>query len=105
MCPWGRPGSRSRSRPRPARVSARTGGGKAARMKQLSGLDAAFLAMESRTVYGHVGSIIILDPASSGEQLTLSRLIAHIESRLHLLPPYRRRLVRVPFDLDQPYWV
>ena len=28
-----------------------------------------------------------------------------IESRLHLVPPFRRRLVPVPFGLDQPYWI
>ena len=28
-----------------------------------------------------------------------------IESRLHLIPPFRRRLVDVPLGLDQPYWI
>jgi WS/DGAT/MGAT family acyltransferase len=74
-------------------------------MQQLTGLDAAFLAMETRTTYGHVGSAIILDEAAASEPLTLDRLTRHVESRLHLLPPYRRRLLRVPLDLDQPYWI
>ena len=25
--------------------------------------------------------------------------------RLHLLPPFRRRIVEVPFGLDHPYWI
>jgi diacylglycerol O-acyltransferase / wax synthase len=74
-------------------------------MQQLTGLDAAFLAMETRTTYGHVGSVILLDAANADERLTLDRLIEHTEARLHLLPPYRRRLMRVPLDLDQPYWI
>lgn len=74
-------------------------------MQQLTGLDAAFLAMETRTTYGHIGSVIVLDAANATERLTLDRLIEHTESRLHLLPPYRRRLMRVPLDLDQPYWI
>jgi len=74
-------------------------------MQQLTGLDAAFLAMETRTTYGHIGSVIVLDAANATERLTLDRLIEHTESRLHLLPPYRRRLLRVPLDLDQPYWI
>jgi WS/DGAT/MGAT family acyltransferase len=74
-------------------------------MQQLTGLDAAFLAMETPSVYGHVGSVCVLDPSTSPEPLTLDRLIQVIESRLHLIPPFRRRLVTVPFGLDQPYWI
>lgn len=61
--------------------------------------------MESRTTYGHIGSVITLDAANASEPLTLERLTRHVESRLHLLPPYRRRLLRVPLDMDQPYWI
>ena len=74
-------------------------------MQQLTGLDAAFLAMESRTTYGHIGSVIVLDAKSAKEPFTLERLTRHVEKRLPLLPPYRRRLLRVPLDLDQPYWI
>ena len=74
-------------------------------MQQLSGLDAAFLAMESPQVFGHVGSICVLDPSTASRPLTLDRLTAHIASRLALVPLLRRRLVTVPFGLDQPYWV
>ena len=41
---------------------------------QLTGLDAAFLAMETSAVYGHVGSICVLDPSTAPEPLTLERL-------------------------------
>jgi len=74
-------------------------------MQQLTGLDAAFLALDSPTAYGHVGSVSILDPPEDGEVLTLERLTELIESRLQLVPPFRRRLVEVPFGLDQPYWI
>jgi WS/DGAT/MGAT family acyltransferase len=74
-------------------------------MQQLTGLDAAFLALETPNVYGHVGSVCILDPTTAPEPLTLDRLTAVIESRLHLIPPFRRRLVTVPLGLDQPYWI
>ena len=74
-------------------------------MQQLSGLDAAFLAMETPSVYGHVGSVCVLDPSSAPEPLTLERLTEIVESRLHLVPPFRRRLVNVPLGLDQPYWI
>ena len=34
-------------------------------MQQLTGLDAAFLAMETPAVYGHVGSVCILDASTA----------------------------------------
>ena len=74
-------------------------------MQQLTGLDAAFLAMETSSVYGHVGSVCVLDPSTAPEPLTLERLQQVIASRLHLVPPFRRRLHDVPFGLDQPYWI
>jgi diacylglycerol O-acyltransferase / wax synthase len=74
-------------------------------MQQLSGLDAAFLAMETPSMYGHVGSICILDPSSAATPLTLANVTDLIESRLHLIPPFRRRLVDVPLGLDMPYWI
>jgi diacylglycerol O-acyltransferase len=74
-------------------------------MQQLTGLDAAFLAMETHAVFGHVGSVCILDPSTAPEPLTLDRLSTLIEARLHLIPPFRRRLVTVPLGLDQPYWI
>ena len=77
-------------------------------MEQLSGLDGAFLAMETRSVFGHVGSVCIVDAkvAGGGEPgLTLEHLTRVIESRLPLVPLFRRRLVTVPFGLDHPYWV
>jgi WS/DGAT/MGAT family acyltransferase len=74
-------------------------------MRQLTGLDAAFLAMETRTVYGHVGSVCVLDPANSPEPFSYERFLRLIESRLPLVPPFRRRLVEVPLGLDQPYWI
>ncbi|MFN2538482.1 MAG: wax ester/triacylglycerol synthase family O-acyltransferase [Mycobacteriales bacterium] len=74
-------------------------------MHQLTGLDAAFLAMETSAVFGHVGSVCVLDPTTAPEPLTLERLTTMIEGRLHLLPPFRRRPVTVPLGLDQPYWI
>jgi diacylglycerol O-acyltransferase / wax synthase len=74
-------------------------------MQQLTGLDAAFLAMETPAMYGHVGSICILDPSSAPHPLTLASLTDLIEARLYLIPPFRRRLVDVPLGLDQPYWI
>ena len=74
-------------------------------MQQLTGLDAAFLAMETHAVFGHVGSVCVLDPSTSPDPITLDKLTGLIAERLHLIPPFRRRLAQVPLGLDQPYWI
>ncbi len=74
-------------------------------MQQLSGLDGGFLAMETRSVFGHVGSVCIVDAKSARSRLTLEHFTRVIESRLPLVPLFRRRLVTVPLGLDHPYWI
>ncbi len=75
-------------------------------IQQLSGLDANVLAIESDRNYGHVGGLAILDPSTApGGKLTLETLTEVIGGRLHLVPPFTRRLAEVPFNLDRPYWV
>ncbi|HEX7537024.1 MAG TPA: wax ester/triacylglycerol synthase family O-acyltransferase [Dermatophilaceae bacterium] len=77
-------------------------------MEQLSGLDGWFLAMETDSVFGHVGSVCILDDKvtpGTDSQLTLEGITRLIESRLPLVPIFRRRLVTVPLGLDHPYWI
>ena len=75
-------------------------------MRQLTSLDAQFLALESSNQTGHVAGLTILDPSTkpSGE-LTFQDICALMEERLPLLPPLRWRLVEVPFGLDYPYWL
>ncbi len=75
-------------------------------MRQLTSLDAQFLALETPRQSGHVGGVAILDTstAPSGE-LTLADIQSLIAERLPLLPPLRWRLQEVPLGLDYPYWV
>ena len=75
-------------------------------MRQLTSLDAQFLGVESGRTYGHVGSICIYDPRTSPRgELTVDDLCRMVGERLHLLPPFRWRLVDVPLGLDLPYWI
>jgi len=74
-------------------------------VQQLTGLDAAFLALETATSTGHVGGVCVLDAASAPEPLTLARLTDVLGQRLPLVPVLRRKLLNVPLGLDQPYWV
>jgi WS/DGAT/MGAT family acyltransferase len=74
-------------------------------MQQLTGLDTSFLNMETPTTYGHVSGLAVFDPSTGDRPPTLDDVKALIQQRIHLLPPYRRRLVEVPFGLDHPYWI
>lgn len=74
-------------------------------MKQLTGLDASFLNMETGTTFGHVSSVSIFERPADPDYNPYEAFRAQMESRLHLLEPYRRRLVEVPLALDHPYWI
>jgi diacylglycerol O-acyltransferase / wax synthase len=74
-------------------------------MRRLTGLDASFLYMETPNNHMHVGAVYVFDPAGDPEACSFESVKAVVESRLHLLPPFRWRLVDVPFGLHHPLWV
>lgn len=76
-------------------------------MDQLSGQDAQFLYMESDNNLTHITSIGIFDPTTvpGKEVVRFKDILQHVSSRLHMNPVFRRKLVRVPLELDFPYWV
>ena len=75
-------------------------------MQQLSGIDTIFLNIESNACPMHVGGLLILEPPSGNEEDGgFERVRRHVESRLHLVPPLRRRLLTTPLNLDHPYWI
>src|SRR3954451_25409638 len=74
-------------------------------MRQLTSLDAQFLAVESARIYGHVAFLGIYDPSTApGGRVGGEEIKTLLEQRLHLLPPLRWRLVEVPLGIDLPYW-
>lgn len=73
-------------------------------MKQLTGLDATFLYMETPTTYGHVNGLSIYRrPSDDFDPYAAVR--AKFESMIGDLAPLRRRLVEVPLGLDHPWWI
>ena len=74
-------------------------------MLQLSGLDTAFLNMETPTTYGHVATLMLLDGAGFRERNPYDEIRRHFQACARRLPPLYRRLVEVPFGLDRPYWI
>ena len=75
-------------------------------MQQLSGQDASFIYSERPHAPTHITSISIYDPSTApGGSVTFKGILAHLEARLHLARAFRQKVVRVPADLDHPYWV
>lgn len=75
-------------------------------MNQLTPQDSQFLYLETKENHIHVTSVFIFDPASiPGKRgFSFDRVREHVEQRLHLSALSRRCLVRVPMELDFPYW-
>lgn len=75
-------------------------------MKQLTGLDATFLYMETDRQFGHVSSLSIYDrPDDDPDYDPFAAWRGQVERRLPLLEPLRRKLRDVPFRLDHPFWI
>ena len=74
-------------------------------MERLTGLDAGFLYMETPTLHMHTLKISVVDPSSIPGGYSFQRFKDVLDERLHLLPPFRRRLVEVPARLHHPVWI
>ncbi len=75
-------------------------------MDQLDARDAGFLYAETGTANANVSLIQIYDQTTApGGRIRFKSILAHVAGRLHLAPRLRQRLLRVPLELDHPYWV
>ncbi len=75
-------------------------------MQQLSAMDASFVYLETPHTPMHIGSVGIYDPSTApGGFVRFKDILGFIRSRLSGARSFRQRLVRVPFDLDHPYWI
>jgi WS/DGAT/MGAT family acyltransferase len=75
-------------------------------MRQLSKNDALFLSSAAAHSSSTVSLVQIYDPSTApGGRLRFKDFLALVESRLHRSHVFRQKLRRVPFGLDEPYWV
>ena len=77
-----------------------------ARVQQLSEQEAALLYTDGPNANGNVTLVHIYDQSTApGGKVRFKAVLDHIEGRLARLPILRRKLLRVPLELDYPYWV
>jgi len=75
-------------------------------MRRLSGEDAVFVYAETPSMPMHTLGTTILDPAGApGGAFGFDRIVATVASRLHLVPPFRQRLLEIPLGLGHPVLV
>jgi WS/DGAT/MGAT family acyltransferase len=76
-------------------------------MNRLTGLDASFLYLEkaNANAHMHVAFTVVTDPSTVEGGYDFDRVVDLIRERLPLVPPFRRRLVEVPFGLHHPVWI
>ncbi|MCF8168658.1 MAG: wax ester/triacylglycerol synthase family O-acyltransferase [Rhodoferax sp.] len=75
-------------------------------MRQLSEHDAAFIYSDTAHANSNVSLLHIYDQSTApGGVVRFKQILAQLESRLDRLPNFREKILRVPLDLDYPYWV
>jgi len=75
-------------------------------MKQLSGLDAAFIHQESPRTPMHVSPVLIYgNSGDSSPGLTIDTLSQAFSACLTQSPVLRQKLLGLPMGVDEPYWV
>ena len=75
-------------------------------ISQLSAQDAQFLYIQSATNLTHVMAVYIYDPSTApGGKVRFKDIIEHMRKRMDVSPMFKRKLYRLPLDIDHPYWV
>ena len=74
-------------------------------MRQLSGIDAAFLYMETPETPMHVAGLTLFEPPADFSGSFFEHFREFFLSRMHLAPIFAKKLARTVFELDHPLWV
>ena len=74
-------------------------------MRRAGGIDSAFLALENRDHPLHVMAVLMLDASTVPGGYSFEGLMDFAADRLGGIPPFRKKLVPVPFGVGRPRWV
>ena len=70
-------------------------------MERLTPQDSMILDLEDDIVAAHGLTIGVFE----GPEPSFDDVLERVEERVRLVPRYRQRLMRVPFELERPVWV
>ncbi len=74
-------------------------------LKQLTGLDASFLYLETQNSPMHIGGLAIYDPSTAeGGAVGFKQIMDNVLRRADKVESFNNVLVEVPMRLDHPYW-
>jgi WS/DGAT/MGAT family acyltransferase len=68
-------------------------------------MDATFLYTETPASHMHVTGVSVFDPTTVPGGYEFAKVRSLVENRLQNLPPFRRRLAEIPFQLHHPLWI
>lgn len=74
-------------------------------MKQLGGIDATFLYMETPETPMHVAALTVYEPPADFSGSFFEHFKTFFLSRIHLAPIFEKKLARTVLELDHPGWV
>lgn len=74
-------------------------------MKQLSGIDATFLYMETEQTPMHVAGLTLYDLPKGFRGSFHKHFTEFFKSRVHLIPIFGMKLAKAAFEVDHPGWV
>lgn len=74
-------------------------------MERMTGMDAAFLAMETPAHPMHTLKLFVLEPLAGGTRIDRAELPRRLARHLHRVPEARHRVLEVPLGLHHPHWI
>ena len=74
-------------------------------MQRLTGADGFHLYEEDRVQHMHTIKIAIVDPSTADEPITFEGVKKGMAAGMAHIPPFRWRLMTVPFRIGHPWWL
>ncbi|MEE3849389.1 wax ester/triacylglycerol synthase family O-acyltransferase [Gordonia sp. LSe1-13] len=74
-------------------------------MQRLSGLDASFLYLETRSQMMHIIGLIEIDPSTVPGGYSFVKLRDELQRRIAAMPNFRRKLDNSMLNIDHPVWI
>ena len=73
---------------------------------QLKGVDGTFLYTDTRNTPETIGNFGIYDPSTARDGFVRFKdILRTFETRRDRVPTFTKKIMRVPMDQDQPYWI